>query len=836
MPIFILYFLSLIAIYDPFFSGNINTQYRSANDSVIIVEKVFLHTDRDYYYPDDDIWFKAYLVEASERLLSNHSNNLHVELISPELQIIDSRTVKLIDGLGNGDFHVPEKLQSGRYILRAYTNYMRNSGDQLFFKKNITIINPTDASETFCDSSKFNKSKPEINFFPEGGSLVDNVPSVVAFKAENDAGAGINIAGEVYSSKGEVVTAFASTHGGMGKFAFTPVQGLKYYALIKSQDSDLAKYTIPESFSTGVVLNVSGNQAGGLLLTFKTNAETLPLILDHDLLLTVSARNIAFKTYSFRMKSLNSFLNIPTDDLPDGIIMVTLTGSDAIPLCERMIFLQNLEDVRVKIETDKTVYKQRDSVSLKVSLTVNSRTPQDAFLSLSASEKTFTDDSSGFPSTISSWFLLESDVRGEVENPSYYFDQSNPDRIKDMDLLLLTQGWRDFKWKYENIKYLPEHGFTVSGRIRKKFINTTVKNSVVNIGIFSGSKPFIFIVPVDSLGKFSFGGIDITGPVKIVATITDNKDNPKGWLFIDSLRYVPESVKSGMAPFPNSSGNHEQRTMLSSDNLSMNRNLQYFIQYSEYQLSVQRKYRLSDTIMPGEVMITAKRQDAITSPRERSRRYLMGTPDKEVEITPILSQIYPTTYMLIKNRYCSPFHMIGIPGLVRGEDLDPRMHNPMFLIDGSFASREDVEALPLKWVKRIDIMDNPNSWSPWANRMRMSESDTTNGSVDGVVSIILKDESEIEHVLPSYSSRINFSGYNQPRVFYSPKHTTTLEKDYKPDLRTTLFWDPDILVENNKDIILNYFNADNPSKIKIVVEGITKTGIPVTGKAEYEVK
>jgi hypothetical protein len=43
-------------------------------------------------------------------------------------------------------------------------------------------------------------------------------------------------------------------------------------------------------------------------------------------------------------------------------------------------------------------------------------------------------------------------------------------------------------------------------------------------------------------------------------------------------------------------------------------------------------------------------------------------------------------------------------------------------------------------------------------------------------------------------------------------------------------------VENNKEIFLNYFNADNKSTIEIIAEGITTNGIPVTGKVEYEVK
>jgi len=60
--------------------------------------------------------------------------------------------------------------------------------------------------------------------------------------------------------------------------------------------------------------------------------------------------------------------------------------------------------------------------------------------------------------------------------------------------------------------------------------------------------------------------------------------------------------------------------------------------------------------------------------------------------------------------------------------------------------------------------------------------------------------------------------------------------DLNPDLRSTLFWKPDINLEGTNEVILKYYNGDNSSLIRIVAEGITSTGIPITGKVEYEVK
>ena len=115
------------------------------DDTLKVIEKVYIHTDRNFYYSGEDIWFKAYLVDASYNQLTDHSNNLHIDLVSPHAKIIDSHIIRIENGLGNGDFTVLKDLPTGQYQLRAYTNYMRNFGEQLFFYKDVYsgLIDPS---------------------------------------------------------------------------------------------------------------------------------------------------------------------------------------------------------------------------------------------------------------------------------------------------------------------------------------------------------------------------------------------------------------------------------------------------------------------------------------------------------------------------------------------------------------------------------------------------------------------------------------------------------------------------------------------------------------------
>jgi len=811
----------LIALCNPVcICNNANYPSRSKDDSLKIIEKVYLHTDRDCYYPGDDIWFKAYLVDASYRLLSNHSNNLHVELISPASIIIESRIIRLSEGLGNGDFRLPEDLKSGRYRIRAYTNYMRNFDDHLFFNKDISIINSSDNAGVFSDTARYIKNKLEITFFPEGGSLVDYVSSVIAFKAMNASGEGCEVSGEVYSSAGDLITTFKSTYRGMGTFSLKPVPGLKYYAVIKSLSGDEVKSEIPASFSTGVALNISRNDSNELVVTVRTNIETLPLVLDRDLKLTASARGIPYKSAVFRMKSLSKRFIFPTEYLPDGIAMFTLSGLDSLPLCERLVYIHNNEDARVNIETNKSVYKQRDSVSVKLSLSENSGIAQEAFLSLSAAENISVNSSAQFPSTISSWFLLESDVRGPVEEPSYYFDPSNPKRFEDLDLLLLTQGWRDFEWKYKDLNYLPETGFTVSGRLRKIFANVPLENSKVIIAILKGENPIICTLPADTTGRFKLGGIDLTGDARLIVSGKGKREHLQGWLLMDSLNYLPAKVHENII----------QSKLLLNDNPLLAENIientKALIKEVEIKKTIRKKYSLSDTIELDEVKILEKRPELVQSAHVKSVRSLYGTPDNELIVTPQL-QNSQNFISLIQGRVQGVWVM-RIPQLWES-DSQIRMRGafaqPLFVLDGVVVPFDIIATLTPFEIDRIDVLKPGATASIYGMR-----------GENGVISVITRMGGPFTDRPVYHSVNIKFSGYSEPRIFYSPKHSSALESDYKPDLRTTLFWEPNIKLKSNQNLNLKYFNADNSSAIKVTVEGITSTGIPVTAKTEYVIR
>jgi hypothetical protein len=810
MKTFKLFLIVLSLLFTQLSVGNsVHSQYSLPNDSVKIIEKVYLHVDRDGYSAGDDIWFKAYLIDAMDHLLTDHSRNLHVEIISPSSKIILNKTIRMEGGLGNGDFRLSADIKSGRYRLRAYTNYMRNYSDQLFFTKEIIVINSTE-SDKVPDKVKYVENQIQLTFFPEGGSLLDNVSSNVAFKAVNNMGKGCDIKGKIYSSKGDLITTFKSMHLGMGSFFLRSTPGLSYYSVYRGADSVDFKAQLPASFPVGVTFSISMNRNNELLITTKTNSQTLPIVSEHGLLLSFSIRKEVFKTIPYKINSAVTSFVVPTLDLPDGILMLTLSATGDLPLSERLVYIQNEAPLKIQIETDKTLYNKRDPVSIKISISGDSTIEKDANVSLAAVNDSLMDNTTRYPRTISSWFLLESDVRGYVEDPSYYFDQSNPERLRDLDILLRTQGWRDFEWKYDKEYFPAENGFKISGRLRKYYLNKPIEGSRVSVGIFGSTGTFVSTVPLDSSGRFNLSRIDLTGDARLVVTGINKKDRLKGEVILDSVAYNPPKVSDSLSFVSSLIENNQNR----------------YKSYYTLNQNIRKKYKLSDTISLGEVKIIAERhKDPQTVKIERSRE-MYDKPDNEVVIT---EQMLGYPYLIDILRGSVPGIVVtgSYPDykvIIRGFSSIHEQGQPLVLVDGNQASIEDLISMPIPAVDRIDVLKTVASSGIFGLK----------GS-NGVINIITK-AGDWSYVPVSYSHNIRISGYNAARVFYSPQHLNDSNSDYNPDLRSTLLWKPDINLGGNEKVVLNYYNGDNSSIVRLSAEGITTTGIPVTGKAEYEVR
>ena len=108
-------------------------------------EKVYLHTDRDHYEAGERVWFRAYLVNAVSHVPSDWSQFVYVELRDRQDSLFARVKVGLRDSVYAGYVPLAKTLPQGDYVLRAYSYWMQNGGDDYIFRKRIRVVSPQDS-------------------------------------------------------------------------------------------------------------------------------------------------------------------------------------------------------------------------------------------------------------------------------------------------------------------------------------------------------------------------------------------------------------------------------------------------------------------------------------------------------------------------------------------------------------------------------------------------------------------------------------------------------------------------------------------------------------------
>jgi TonB-dependent SusC/RagA subfamily outer membrane receptor len=102
-------------------------------------EKIYVHCDKPFYKPGEDIWFKAYLTDGANYSPSKTSDVIYVEFINPKGNNEKTLTLQVIQGVCYGNFTIDESAPGGMYKIKAYTNWMRNFGKDYLFEKDIQV-------------------------------------------------------------------------------------------------------------------------------------------------------------------------------------------------------------------------------------------------------------------------------------------------------------------------------------------------------------------------------------------------------------------------------------------------------------------------------------------------------------------------------------------------------------------------------------------------------------------------------------------------------------------------------------------------------------------------
>jgi len=807
----------------------LHTTIRAQGTYTLFFEKTYLHTDRSFYLPGENVWFKAYLVNPQTSQLTSTSKTLYVELLKPNDSLVTRRIVRLNNGAGNGDFELPGTLPAGTYKLRAYTRWMQNFADEFTYRTTIEIINGkpgTRISSTASVPSAMGTISSEaaggnafrVSLFPEGGSMVENVVSVVAVKAETQQGRSIPATGVVTNNAGDEVSRFTCDSTGMGLFTLLPLSGQTYKAKVTSAgQANVVIAGLPAALKIGAVLRVAKNDS--LLQVQVTLAGLQP---DTSAIIVGRFAGKVMFRQALNAASPVSSIRIPAAQLPAGINQLTVYHQKK-PYAERLVYIRPVADTisPVNINGSKNRYAAKENVTLQL------QADEDVNVSLAATDANAVDADNN----MQSYLMLQSDIKGNIEHASRYFDRNNKQRYKQLDLLLLTQGWREYLWQRlasERIalSYLPEQGLQVRGSITDKGGKKPDGN--YSVGLYAPKAPAgkkLYAATTDQNGRFVIDSVMQFGNFKVGLTPRNAAGKVAGNITIDSARYLPQTLTDGLI-FNNAP------TVTNSN--------------QKFAETVTRRVKLSDTIKLNEVKVTSRsnirlRDITVTSFGYKDEVLTPSAADKDQNLV---------QWLLVNSKQAKAADD-GVAFWAEGKPWRPRIIANGYEEPLTDDTEDDVKsAIYNKYntlrMSEIDKVVIKRMLAPPSLKQVSGASGTfvnMSGNVGGITKIgsepvfiiyITLNATAFHHEGDAYEFIL--PGYYQAKKFYSPTTGGGVSDDGSLRTEATLHWQPNIMLKKGVPVNISFKNADFAGAVNVSVQGISKTGRPVSVNTRYTVQ
>jgi hypothetical protein len=746
-------------------------------------QKINLHIDKDSYMAGEEIWIKSYLVNAFSFMPDSVSKEIYVELIDWNNKPVQRIILRNKKGFSTGSLLINDTLSDGNYQLRAYTNWMRNFDNDFYYYKTIKINNPdfenVVTSRRINDFKKFNKKYEEmvtgyqVTFFPEGGDLVSGFQSKVAFKAENKLGNGIDITGSLYSENGEKIIDFQSTRLGMGFFSFVPKFGVRYYASVFFNNSkkDL-KFELPEVLENGISMTADPHSPQYIRVNIRSNRPISANIAENEIILAGQARGNVLYVSKGELKDKSIEVLIRKELFPAGIVQLTVFDSKLEPACERLVFVNSDKEINANtLNVAKQVNGNNSKYSLK--LTQKDGTPAIGNLSISVCEAA-PDGNLSHKTNILTQLLLTSDLKGRIENPSYYFTEAKGTK-ENLDLVMLTHGWRRFVWndvlndKFPKIQHQPSLGITIEGKLTRELLKNPIANGSVKLTVLSSYND-IYQVSTDSKGKFIFANLDYDNLVDVKIEALSSSGGKGGYLRIaDSIPKIDGFTDVEL-----------QHIVYPEDKIKANNKRERIA------------YRAINKNKP------------VDSENKVTR--LHDSPDEVVNVGEEASN-YADILQYMQGRVPG-VNINGNRVIIRGNKTFISNSDPLFLLDGIAIDISALSYIEPGSIATIEVLKGANA-AVYGSR-----------SANGVIAFYSRKLDFIKKGVMDFEMK----GYHKVKEFYVPAYDSWKYKPQEIKVPRTLFWAPEVITNKNGEAVIEFENSFRNENTFVTIEGITKSG------------
>lgn len=729
----------------------------------------------------------------------------------------------------NGDLknifsqRVSYSLSKGGQLLDTGHILAENNNEHII-KYGLSKIDQTGDSTTFeflIRNEKLNFSKQvriqvydkfDIQFFPEGGRMVNGLSGKVAFKAIGADGLSREVRGVIETDDGDVITVFESKHKGMGTFMLNPQSQKKYFASVMHNNR---KYVIPlpTASDNGTAISVSLPENGYdtyMTLRYKSSDTN-----NQKYLIGSAYGKIWFGGIIKAAKDSTS-VRIPVELLPEGVCILTVLNGNYRPEGERLIFVDKKKQFKIEAIADSTSYATRSRVTLLIKTTGQDGSPLQTDLSLSVVDREQEPESINF-NGISVFKLLDSELRGYIEDAGSYFRNDGSIDYESLDLLLLTHGYRKFLPRNPNPmeqKFQSERSFSISGNVKLNGSKAREANysykDVSLIFMCNSSEQFLAQTNPDSLGQFRLEIPLFFGKAHAFLQAKSVKGKP-----LDCIISLDEVSKAAAfsKPFIES----------------------YDISFPEIEsvsrLQAIKMTEFSKIPVAGEKVVTVPE---VTVTAKNKNWYLEFAANAEKiadldQLDPKGSKYKDLMDLLVKEFGAKEYfesqidrYMVKFP-VISGKwsfGVPIYLVNGVVLLSAGELGRERIAAaltqvatFPVNEIKNIMVLPPGQIPSHYASpdvAMDMWQSmvvietytkDFYRGDPTGIITFML-------------------DGLDSSRQFYSPRYDGPSSENQIYDSRATLYWNPSIITDENGVAKIDFYTSDRETSLSLVINGI----------------
>ncbi len=763
-------------------------------------EDVLISTDKPYYLAGDEMWYNVRLVDGFNRQPKEGDRIVHIDLISPNDSVVLHQTLACIDGIASGQIEIPDLLPNGCYLLRGYTDWMRNFSDAVYTGKTVMVHSDIKNPETYTEVSEA-KDTIYMNFFPEGGNLLNSVNSKIAFHATNREGEGMLLSGNLVDAYGKEIQKISTSTQGIGEVVFKPKSDQKYFAKINlaNMRTTHLEYPLPDVKESGFVMSVINNDRN----VFTVHVEATTDLKNHGIILIAQAGGKVFYREAFYLDGVEKTIWMYKSLFPEGVLQLNLFDLKGNFIGQRLVYVDHAGDKPViTVKTGKPEYNPREKVAMQIDIENSVHLPVDAQLSVSVTANDLFDWNSytnPWPET-----MLKSEFFEGIENPSYYFRDTTFETRNELDNLMLTLTQYRYDWRrikgMNKFHYQKAQSLQISGTV---YINRKVcAECLVKLFPLTNGMNLIDFTS-DENGRFSVKVPGQFDSAKYMMQIGNRHGfQIDGRIQLDDYQTYPI-------------GNWYRNCLTQIGNQAIEK-------YDTVLKTVKLEEEKIRTLMMQEVSITAKPIAKAQESVLDKKPDLYSVPDQVIHVG--ASGIRYTSMLQILKQNLLGFSTTG-SGFVAGgpHSFNATTQNPLFIIDGvemldSHDSTgvnvyEELDAINPLDVERVEVYKGASA-SYWGAR-----------GANGVIVIYTKNGSgrNRDNENAEQKRMLKISGFSPEVNFNVLSQDSTV---FHPDNRITIFWANNLHTDSSGSVMLNFSNAVNANYFTVHIEGITAGGVP----------